>query len=94
MQAVELESSLNGETFRQKDRERYYTLNPELPNLQGNRKGVKNSNNVLTSFFDTRYMLKNYLEYFRHRESKEDRMNGQGTKGRSGYEYWIYDYHK
>ena len=28
------------ETFRQKDRERYYTLNPELPNLQGDRKDV------------------------------------------------------
>ena len=22
------------------------------------------------------------------------RQKGQGTKGRSGYEYWIYDYHK
>ncbi len=86
---------MNGETFRQKDGERYYILNPELPNFTRRQKGrLKTEKLFWRPFFDTRYMLKKYLEYFRHKGAKKDRINGQGTKGRSDYEYWIYDYHK
>ncbi|EEG89613.1 hypothetical protein COPCOM_02598 [Coprococcus comes ATCC 27758] len=48
----------------------------------------------MASFFDTRYMLKKLSGVFQTQGVKKDRINGQGTKGRSGYEYWIYDYHK